>query len=144
MMKAFGLLLAITAQQLFAQPGPALNAQSLFEQNCASCHGDRTALNKSNPEAVYRAMTSGSMRPQAASLNEAAKRAISEYLTGAKLNLAQFADARQMQNRCAGSSRLGDPGSGPAWNGWGVDSSNTRFQSDKTARLTAAQVPRLK
>jgi polyvinyl alcohol dehydrogenase (cytochrome) len=84
------------------------------------------------------------MRPQAASLNEAAKRAISEYLTGAKLNLAQFADAKQMQNRCSGSSRLGDPGSGAAWNGWGVDSSNTRFQSDKTAGLTAAQVPRLK
>jgi polyvinyl alcohol dehydrogenase (cytochrome) len=143
-MKILGLLLAIAAQQLLAQPGPRLNPQSLFEQNCASCHADRTALNKSTPEAVYRAMASGSMRTQAASLNEAAKRAISEYLTGAKLNLAQFADAEQMQNRCPGNSRLGDPGSGPGWNGWGVDSSNTRFQGEKTAGLTAALVPRLK
>jgi polyvinyl alcohol dehydrogenase (cytochrome) len=143
-MKTPGLLLVFAAQQLLAQPGPGLNAQSLFEQNCVSCHADRTALTKSTPEAVYRAMSSGSMRPQAANLNEAAKRAISEYVTGAKLNLAQFADAKQMQNRCSGSARLGDPGSGPAWNGWGVDSSNTRFQSEKTAGLTAAQVPRLK
>src|SRR5580704_16222874 len=143
-MKTPGLLLAIMAQQLLAQPGPGLNPQSLFEQNCASCHADRTALNKSTPEAVYRTMSSGSMRPQAASLNEGAKRSIAEFLTGAKLNLAEFADAKQMPNRCPGNSRLGDPGSGPAWNGWGVDSSNTRFQSGKTAGLTAAQVPRLK
>jgi polyvinyl alcohol dehydrogenase (cytochrome) len=143
-MKTFVLFLTLVSHQLLAQPGPGLNAQSLFEQNCASCHADRTALNQSTPEAVYRAMTSGSMRSQAVSLNEAAKRSIAEYLTGAKLNLAQFADAKQMPNRCQGSARLGDPGSGPAWNGWGVDSSNTRFQGDKTAGLTAAQVPRLK
>ena len=42
------------------------------------------------------------------------------------------------------NSQLGDPASGPAWNGWGVDTSNTRFQTEKTAGLTAAQVPRLK
>ncbi len=143
-MKTPGLLLAIAAHQLLAQPGPGLNPQSLFEQNCASCHADRTALNKSTPEAVYRAMTSGSMRSQAVSLNEAAKRSIAEYLTGAKLNLAQFADAQQMPNRCAGGARLGDPASSPAWNGWGVDASNTRFQTEKTAGITAAQVPKLK
>jgi polyvinyl alcohol dehydrogenase (cytochrome) len=89
-------------------------------------------------------MSSGSMRPQAANLNEGNKRSITEYLTGGKLNLAQFADAKQMPNRCPSSSRLGDPASGPAWNGWGVDTSNTRFQTEKSAGLTAAQVPRLK
>jgi polyvinyl alcohol dehydrogenase (cytochrome) len=143
-MKSFLLLLTLTAQQILAQPAPVLNPQSLFEQNCASCHADRAALNKMTPEAVYRALTSGPMRPQAANLNEAAKRSIAEYLSGNRLNLSQFADAKQMPNRCPGSSRLGDPASGPAWNGWGVDSSNTRFQTEKTAGLTAAQVPRLK
>jgi len=143
-MKSFVLLLTLTANPLLAQPAPALNPQSLFEQNCASCHADRSTLNKMTPEAVYRALTSGAMRPQAASLNEAAKRSIAEYLSGNKLNLAQFADAKQMPNRCPGNSRPVDPASGPAWNGWGVDSSNTRFQPEKTAGLTAAQVPRLK
>jgi polyvinyl alcohol dehydrogenase (cytochrome) len=143
-MKFFTLLLALTVQQALAQPAPALNPQSLFEQNCASCHADRATLNQMTPEMVYRALTSGTMRPQAASLNEAAKRSIAEYLTGSKLNIAQFADAKQMPNRCPGNSRLTDPGSAPAWNGWGVDTSNTRFQTEKTAGLTAAQVPKLK
>src|ERR1019366_8969203 len=33
---------------------------------------------------------------------------------------------------------------GPAWNGWGADSSNSRFQGAKAAGLTLDQVPRLK
>jgi len=71
-MKSFVLLLTLTANPLLAQPAPVVNSQSLFDQNCASCHADRSTLNKMTPEAVYRALTSGAMRPQAASLNEAA------------------------------------------------------------------------
>ncbi len=37
-----------------------------------------------------------------------------------------------------------DLSSSPAWNGWGVDASNTRFQPAKDAQLPADQVPRLK
>ena len=33
---------------------------------------------------------------------------------------------------------------GPSWNGWSPDLANTRFQPAQVARLTAAQVPRLK
>jgi polyvinyl alcohol dehydrogenase (cytochrome) len=139
------LLFTLAVNKLGAQPAPGLNPQALFEQNCATCHTtDRDTLSKLTPETVYRALTSGPMRPQAASLNEGAKRSIAEYLTGNKLNLAQFADAKRMPNRCPGNSRLTDPASGAAWNGWGVDTSNTRFQNEKTAGVTAAQVPRLK
>src|SRR5262249_18182708 len=66
---------------------------------------------------------------------------------------------------CAGAPRLGSPGPGeagtsqnngqkppalpapprgPAWNGWGADAPNPRFQPAQAAGLTAAQVPRLK
>ena len=45
---------------------------------------------------------------------------------------------------CAGPRLLTDPGSVPAWNGWGVDLSNSRFQTAKNAQLTAGQVPHLK
>ena len=31
----------------------------------------------------------------------------------------------------------------PMWNGWGNDAANTRFQNEKAAGLTAAQVPKL-
>jgi len=145
------LLFTLSLNQLFGQPAPAVNAQSLFEQNCASCHAaqavdgtpDRATLNKMTPETIYRAITSGPMRQQAASLMEASRRSIAEYLTGGTLKLARFADAKQMPNRCPAGSRLKDPASGPAWNGWGTDTSNTRFQTEKTAGLTAAQLPRL-
>jgi polyvinyl alcohol dehydrogenase (cytochrome) len=53
---------------------------------------------------------------------------------------AQSADT----NRCPGNAKLADPASSPSWNGWGVDSSNTRFETEKAAGLTAAQVPKLK
>jgi polyvinyl alcohol dehydrogenase (cytochrome) len=96
------------------------------------------------PEAIYRAMTSGPMRQQAANLTETTRRSIAEYLTGSRLNLAQFADAKQMPNRCPASSRLADPAGSPAWNGWSVDTSNSRFQTEKAAGLSADQVPRLK
>ena len=45
---------------------------------------------------------------------------------------------------CPGNDRLGAVASGPAWNGWGADASNSRFQSAQAAGLTAEQVPQLK
>ncbi len=44
---------------------------------------------------------------------------------------------------CPAGSVLPDPASMPMWNGWGNDASNTRFQNEKAAGLTAAQVPKL-
>lgn len=46
--------------------------------------------------------------------------------------------------QCPNSAPLGDPGATPAWNGWGVDVQNTRFQPAKDAGLTADQVSGLK
>lgn len=40
--------------------------------------------------------------------------------------------------QCSGSSGT------PEWNGWGADASNSRFQSEKAAQISAAQVPQLK
>ncbi|HST27829.1 MAG TPA: hypothetical protein VLK26_05610, partial [Rudaea sp.] len=51
---------------------------------------------------------------------------------------------QDLPNRCAANPPMTDPASGPAWNGWGVDMSNARFQTAKNAGLTAAQVPNLK
>ena len=49
-----------------------------------------------------------------------------------------------MPNQCSSNPPLSDPAAGPAWNGWGVNEMNTRFQSAKNAGLTAADVPKLK
>src|SRR6266700_5567430 len=52
--------------------------------------------------------------------------------------------AQPPSNQCQTSAALTDPTSGPAWNGWGGDLSNSRFQTAKAAQMTARQVPRLK
>lgn len=134
-------LFALLAQPLSAQPSPrGGNAQPLFDKNCASCH-TVDSLKDKTPEVIFRALTSGTMRQQVAGSTEANRRSIAELLSGATLKIAQFADAKAMPNRCAGNT----PSRGVAeWNGWGVDSSNTRFQTEKTAGFTAAQAPRLK
>src|SRR4029078_4297254 len=48
------------------------------------------------------------------------------------------------QAMCTGTPATFNPSAGPAWNGWGVDEGNTRFQAAAGARLTAADVSRLK
>src|SRR5580704_10514122 len=46
--------------------------------------------------------------------------------------------------QCPSNPPLGDPSASPAWNGWGADASNSRFQPEESAQLSAAQVPQLK
>jgi polyvinyl alcohol dehydrogenase (cytochrome) len=56
---------------------------------------------------------------------------------------AQVATPAPELGKCAESGPLPDPASLPMWNGWGNDAANTRFQNEKAAGLSAAQVPKL-
>jgi polyvinyl alcohol dehydrogenase (cytochrome) len=123
-------------------------AQS-FAEHCAACHADAAGqapplakLRQLSPESVYAALTSGVMRTQAMGLSDAGRRDIATYLSGRAPGLAADADARRMPNRCARSAAF-DPAA-PAWNGWGVDDGNDRFQPAGPAGLTPEQVPTLK
>jgi polyvinyl alcohol dehydrogenase (cytochrome) len=84
------------------------------------------------------------MQVQAQDIADDDKRAIAEYLSDRKLGAAQIADAKRMPNQCASNFPFADLSSKPAWNGWGVDVANTRFQPAKDAQLTASQVSKLK
>ena len=53
-------------------------------------------------------------------------------------------DAKDMKNHCAANPPISDLGASASWNGWGNDVANTRFQSAKTAGISADAVPRLK
>ena len=88
--------------------------------------------------------TIGPMSTQAQGLSEVEKRGIAEVLGGRPPGIGEAGDAKSMSNRCSSDPPLTDPSAGPAWNGWGVDAANTRFQSEKVAGITAAQVPSLK
>jgi polyvinyl alcohol dehydrogenase (cytochrome) len=123
----------------------AVNAENVYKTTCAQCHDEpqgrtpsRAQLADRSPDAILLAMTTGSMSMQAVSLSVPEKRALAEYLSG-KTFAASAADA----NLCAAKEdRLTAYASKPAWNGFGVDSTNSRFQ--KNPGLAAADIPNLK
>ncbi|HUK34058.1 MAG TPA: PQQ-binding-like beta-propeller repeat protein [Vicinamibacterales bacterium] len=123
-----------------------------FQTQCAQCHGnpnvDRAptpqALREMTPEKIYEALTTGLMQQQASALNDAQKKAVAEFMAGRPLGSAKSGGIETMGFRCATNPLLPDPASRPAWNGWSPDLANTRFQPASVARLTPAQVPKLK
>jgi polyvinyl alcohol dehydrogenase (cytochrome) len=138
-----------------AKPVPSAGTESgfaVFQTRCMGCHGNPNverapspdAIRQMPPERIYEALTTGVMKSQGDSLTEDQRRMTATFMAGRPLGSAQQGDAKNMANHCAANPPMADPSSGPAWNGWGVDLSNTRFQPAKAAGLTAAQVPRLK
>lgn len=128
-------------------------ARRLFEQKCTACHGNahaavpapgRETLMNLAPEAVYAALTTGSMSVHAQDLTDDQKRLIAKHLGGRPVGSTEAGNAEKMANRCTVNPPLGDPSAGPAWNGWGSDVMNTRFQAARAAGLSADQVPHLK
>ena len=49
----------------------------------------------------------------------------------------------QPPSQCSPFTRPADFLAGPAWNGWGPDASNARFQPQAAAKIPAAQIARL-
>jgi len=124
----------------------------LFEQNCLGCHGngpgqrgpDATALRQMTPEAIVQALASGAAHQQARQLSDADQRAIGVFLNGRNFMGGNAGDASAMPNKCANNPGISSLTSAPAWNGWGVDSTNGRFQLAKAAGIAPNQVPGLK
>jgi len=154
------LAIAVLATSASAQAPRPQNVQSagtesgfaVFQQRCMGCHGNPNverapspaAIREMPPEKIYAALTTGPMKGQGDALSEDQRRMVATFMSGRPLGSLQQGDAKDMPNHCASNPPLADPAAGPAWNGWGADLSNTRFQSAKNAGLTAEQVPRLK
>jgi polyvinyl alcohol dehydrogenase (cytochrome) len=124
----------------------------LFAKHCARCHQtDQTgwaarqeALSKLPPEAIQAQLHIGLMT-MVATLTDAEKNAIASYLTGKPLGAFKLPAAPAPEGLCPASSPAPrDLLSGPRWNGWGVDLTNSRFQPAEMAGLAAGQIPRLK
>jgi polyvinyl alcohol dehydrogenase (cytochrome) len=81
------------------------------------------------------------MQFQGAVMTQGEIRAVSEFVTGKVSANESF--AKQAYCTDAGPS-LDQAMTQPRWNGWGVDSSNHRFQPAAMAQLAAGDVPRLK
>jgi polyvinyl alcohol dehydrogenase (cytochrome) len=134
-------------------PLPTSPGQTLFDQNCATCHAgpnhidrapDLKTLMEFTPESVYAAVTTGTMALPAQKLTADEKRLIAEYLGGRPLDAKHSGSAESMSGHCSTDHPLVDPSAGPAWNGWSDDHGNTRFATIKNAGMAAADVPNLK
>jgi len=134
----------------FAQDGAAL-----YRRDCAACHDmgvdrapGRDALQTMTAERVLAAMESGPMISMASRSNGAERRAVAQYVTGKTLSARDLSTTPPQSAMCTASSQsaggFSAPLAGKNWNGWGDNTSNTRFQDAGAAGFTAAQAPRLK
>jgi polyvinyl alcohol dehydrogenase (cytochrome) len=124
---------------------------ALFKERCATCHDAgaavraplRDVLSALSPQQIITALNpGGTMAEQGKDLTEAQKTAVATYLSAAGRSAGA---ADPVVGACASRVATIAEGAGqPAWNGWGADVANTRFQNAKAAGLSAADVPKLK
>jgi len=142
----------VSAQEPNARPSGTEFGFFTFQTKCMTCHGNPnveraplpSAIREMTPERIYEALTNGVMKAQGQSLSDPEKRTLALFMSGRPVGSIQQGDAKNMPNQCSANAPLSDPAAGPAWNGWGVNETNARFQSAKNAGLTAADVPKLK
>ncbi len=128
----------------------AADGELVYRQNCARCHEGGMArltpaetLRERSADEIYTTLRFGLMQRQALSLSDAERSAVAEYLSGDTLSgppIEQIPESAY----CSTGTAPADPFSGPAWNGWGVDLANKRFQTAAAAGITAEEVPNLR
>jgi len=155
------VLIGVSGDWAHAQPGgrggpPAPGSESGFatyQTQCTVCHGNPAVerapspevIREMPPERIYAALSEGGlMQVQGEALSDIQRQKLAEFMSGRPLGTASRGAAADMPNRCERNARMSNPARGPGWNGWSVDPSNTRFQSARNARLTAADVPKLR
>jgi polyvinyl alcohol dehydrogenase (cytochrome) len=138
-------ILAATGAAMSQAPSGA----EIYRRACATCHEQsniermpqRHVIASMSPESILAALTTGVMRAPAASLSPAERRTVAEYLTGKTIG-GEAASVAKSAFCDEPSGDLKDPLSGSVWNGWGVDSTNTRYQPNPG--FSASDVPKLK
>ena len=97
------------------------------------------------PEAILRALETGSMKRFAEELSPAERSAVAVHIAGRAFTLQAAAVTPAQEGICRdGGGALVQPLDRPAWNGWGADITNNRFQSGKAAGISTATVGQLR
>ena len=135
-----------------AGQAPAADGEQVYAMSCARCHDDtlprmptRDALRDRSARQIQTAMTSGVMRQFGSALSAAERRAVAEFLSDDPAGtldspLPTLPDTAY----CDAGTRTAVDLSAPAWNGWGVDLNNRRFQPAESAGMTADTVGQLR
>jgi len=131
--------------------GQTPSGEQVYRQHCAGCHNgsmprmpSRDALKTLTPEHVETALSSFTMRRQGAPLTLAERRAVAEYVTGRPVGSYRAPLEVIPKSAYCTATTTADPLAGAAWNGFGGDARNTRFQSAAAAGIPPTAVPRLK
>ena len=129
-----------------AQPAP--DAAQLYKQYCQQCHEGQVAraphrevMSRLPANLVLHSLSVGKMRMQGWVRTIAERRALSEWITGKKIKETDETVGGFCED-APGEFSVAD--GAPQWNGWGVDNTNSRFQSAENAGIPADQVPQLK
>ncbi|MGH8256316.1 MAG: PQQ-binding-like beta-propeller repeat protein [Steroidobacteraceae bacterium] len=125
---------------------------AIFQNTCLNCHGnpkfknapDPSVLRSYSPERIYAALSSGAMKAIGGTLTDNQRRLVAQAVAGRLLGTSPQGDAKYMADHCAANPPMRPPSAAPAWNGWGNNIDNTRFQPAAAAGLTAQDLPRLK
>ena len=134
----------ITMSSAAAQPtnSPVDPQAAIYNQHCAMCHENPAtrapgvaSLRAMSPSFVVNALTSGVMQGMGAALSPGQRIALAEYLTGKKLS-----EEVAMAGRCEGTTAAFSL-AGPAYNGWGANPENWRYQREPG--ISAADLSRL-
>ncbi|HXD73515.1 MAG TPA: PQQ-binding-like beta-propeller repeat protein [Vicinamibacterales bacterium] len=148
------ILLLLLPMVCVAAAASAQDGAALYRRDCAACHDvgvdrapSRDALQSMTADRVLAAMETGPMISMASRNTGAERRAIAQFVTGKTLSGRDLSTAPAQSAMCVTAQIVPgafNPAAGKNWNGWGDNTSNTRFQDGNTAGLTGAQAGRLK
>lgn len=147
------MLLPLLSLTVHLAQAPAGAAEALYGAFCANCHDTgfggrapkRDVLATMSADRILAAMNTGIMMAQSGLLSVPQRMLVAEFLAGKPLG-SGAPDVPAKESFCVGAPGTfpDDPWKDPHWNGWGLTQSNTRFQPASMAKLSAAQVPKLK
>ncbi len=141
MLRSF-LLVSVAAGSLWAADP---DGAALYKSRCAACHDNATQARVPKreeiagltPESIVTTMFAGAMVMQSVGLSQDEGRAIARYLTGKEFRTG----TEPMAGQCTAPAKKFSIAA-TDWNGWGVESGNSRYQPKPG--LAAADVPKLK
>ena len=125
-----------------AEEALSSRGEALYRTRCASCHEggvarapDTNALRQFRPERMSFALMFGMMNQQGRDLSQGEIQDIVRYLVGAPPEQQQPLP----DSKCGERGPVLADASLPRWNGWGVDTTQHRFQPAAMAQLFAGQ-----
>jgi len=137
-------LIAFSLSLLSGQDGAAI-----YKERCASCHDapqprvpSLATIKAMSSDAVYLALSSGTMKSRAESLGITDIFALIGYIAPA--GSSHQDSAASFAATCQGDAAFTIDPKRPQWNGWSPSLTNSRFADAAGAGLTSADVSKLK